>query len=226
MNTISTTVRIIFLIFFITKCAEETTASSLPTGTTGQPCNTSHQFQCVDDGSCIDIALRCNDDRECIDLSDEIDCNSILFCPEGLYLCNNGQCVTSGARCNGPIECIDGSDESSCVKDTTESDTTLMSTGLNMSSSTTLRAWFNELSIRNRKENKMSNWDLEIHAEASEGEKMDETVIAKPDEGVELEDLKKDKAKAKSAFTKARHKHDKLLHILDFPDRKEVKEFQ
>ncbi|XP_052074668.1 very low-density lipoprotein receptor-like [Mytilus californianus] len=138
MNTISTTVRIIFLIFFITKCAEETTASSLPTGTTGLPCNTSHQFQCVDDGSCIDIELRCNNAKECIDLSDEYGCDAISSCPEVLYLCSNGQCVTSGAGCNGHIDCTDGSDESSCVNDTTDADTTLMSTGLNMSSSSTL----------------------------------------------------------------------------------------
>ncbi|CAC5373898.1 unnamed protein product [Mytilus coruscus] len=68
----------------------------------------------------------------------------------------------------------------------------------------------------------MSNWDLEIEAEASEGDKMDETVIAKPDESLQLEDLKKEKAKAKSAFTKTRHP---LLQILeeDFPDREEIK---
>ncbi|CAC5421527.1 unnamed protein product [Mytilus coruscus] len=72
----------------------------------------------------------------------------------------------------------------------------------------------------------MSNWDLEIEAEASAGDKMDETVIAKPDESLQLEDLKKkEKAKAKSAFTKTRHS---LLQILeeDFPDREEIKVFQ
>ncbi|CAC5423295.1 unnamed protein product [Mytilus coruscus] len=71
----------------------------------------------------------------------------------------------------------------------------------------------------------MSNWDLEIEAEASEGDEMDETVIAKPDESVPLEDLKKEKAKAKSTFTKTRHS---LLQILeeDFPDREEIKVFQ
>ena len=51
----------------------------------------------------------------------------------------------------------------------------------------------------------MSNWDLEIEAAASEGDKMDETVIAQPDESLQLEDLKKEKAKAKSAFTKTIH---------------------
>ncbi|CAC5374177.1 unnamed protein product [Mytilus coruscus] len=68
----------------------------------------------------------------------------------------------------------------------------------------------------------MSNWDLEIEAEASEGDKMDETVIAKPDESIELEDLMKNKAKAKSTFTKTRHS---LLQIFeeDFPDREEIK---
>ncbi|XP_063441925.1 uncharacterized protein LOC134722246 [Mytilus trossulus] len=71
----------------------------------------------------------------------------------------------------------------------------------------------------------MSNWDLEIEAAASEGDNMDETVIAKPDESLQLEDLKKEKAKAKSAFTKTRHS---LLQILeeDFPDREEIKVIQ
>ncbi|CAG2212808.1 unnamed protein product [Mytilus edulis] len=71
----------------------------------------------------------------------------------------------------------------------------------------------------------MSNWDLEIEAAASEGDKMDETVIAQPDESLQLEDLKKEKAKAKSAFTKTRHS---LLQILeeDFPDREEIKVIQ
>ncbi|VDH93671.1 Hypothetical predicted protein [Mytilus galloprovincialis] len=72
----------------------------------------------------------------------------------------------------------------------------------------------------------MSNWDLEIEAAASEGDKMDETVIAQPDESLQLEDLKfLEKAKAKSAFTKTRHS---LLQILeeDFPDREEIKVIQ
>lgn len=39
----------------------------------GQPC-TALQFQCVDDGSCINIELRCDYGKECGDLSDEEGC--------------------------------------------------------------------------------------------------------------------------------------------------------
>lgn len=53
----------------------------------------------------------------------------------------------------------------------------------------------------------MSNWELDLL-----NDKMDETVIEKESESIE--DLKKDKAKAKSAFTKTRHK---LLQLIDEP---------
>lgn len=62
----------------------------------------------------------------------------IISCPERLYQCSNRQCVVHGARCNGRTECSDGSDESSCVEDTTESDTTSTSIGINMSSFSSL----------------------------------------------------------------------------------------
>ena len=64
----------------------------------------------------------------------------------------------------------------------------------------------------------MSNWELDLL-----NNKMDETVIAKESENIE--DLKKDKAKAKSAFTKLRNK---LLQLTDepeeIPDRNTIKD--
>ena len=59
----------------------------------------------------------------------------------------------------------------------------------------------------------MSNWDLEI---------MDETVVERDQSDIKVEDLKKEKSKAKSAFTKTRHK---LLQILDeSAQRQDVRE--
>ncbi|XP_063397428.1 uncharacterized protein LOC134681725 isoform X2 [Mytilus trossulus] len=128
MNTTCTsltTVKILFLIFFIKIC-------------TGGLLCTTLQFQCVDDGSCIDIAFRCDNSLECRDFSDEVNCSVIISCPERLHPCSNGQCVGHGARCNGLTECSDGSDERSCVEDTTESDTTSTSIGTTQSSERTV----------------------------------------------------------------------------------------
>ncbi|VDI43476.1 Hypothetical predicted protein [Mytilus galloprovincialis] len=63
----------------------------------------------------------------------------------------------------------------------------------------------------------MSNWDLEIEAAASEGDKMDETVIAKPGESLQLEDLKKEKRKKRK-----RNRHSQKLDIHYFKFLKKI----
>ncbi|GAB1604843.1 atrial natriuretic peptide-converting enzyme-like isoform X2 [Argonauta hians] len=74
-----------------------------------QPCRQDvPQFQCVQDGVCIDLSYRCDEIVQCDDFSDEIGCECDL---EKQFRCSNGICLSHKHWCNKVQDCTDGSDE-------------------------------------------------------------------------------------------------------------------
>lgn len=77
------------------------------------------EFEC-NNTQCINITLRCNLAFDCPDgdYTDELNCDKIEVCPEGLYRCNNRQCISAGGVCDGTKQCSDGTDERNCANTT------------------------------------------------------------------------------------------------------------
>ncbi|XP_052760298.1 basement membrane-specific heparan sulfate proteoglycan core protein-like isoform X2 [Mya arenaria] len=72
------------------------------------------QFQC-NNGGCIDNRFRCDDSPDCSDDSDEIGCNEIPTCPEGMMRCllqdGSSKCVLASVGCacrEDEFQCLDG----------------------------------------------------------------------------------------------------------------------
>lgn len=88
---------------------------------------TSDQFQCQNDGRCIDKRARCDGRSDCTDSSDEYNCPpqpqpETTIIPETTQKpcygrCNiNNQCYTQEQFCDGHQDCPDGTDENRCRK--------------------------------------------------------------------------------------------------------------
>ncbi|XP_046437149.1 basement membrane-specific heparan sulfate proteoglycan core protein-like isoform X37 [Daphnia pulex] len=78
-------------------------------------CDSSYQWTCPSDGTCIDNRRRCDGRLDCRDSSDEIDCQPNRSCdPNYEWTCRDGSCIDVRRRCDGQLDCRDRSDEFEC----------------------------------------------------------------------------------------------------------------
>ncbi|CAC5402927.1 unnamed protein product [Mytilus coruscus] len=54
---------------------------------------------CRDNKECYHNATRCNNEFNCVDRSDELNCQPVIYCPEGAYKCGNGRCAVTSEDC-------------------------------------------------------------------------------------------------------------------------------
>ncbi|XP_041959008.1 transmembrane protease serine 6 [Alosa sapidissima] len=86
-----------------------------PNGLDERNCVCVAQYQCPEDGQCVDYHKVCDQHPDCLDGMDEQNCTKGVECSDNTYVCADGTCMKKpNPECDFVNDCPDASDEKHC----------------------------------------------------------------------------------------------------------------